>query len=179
MVEVLHLAAVLPATVGLCCAVGDRRGRARSAVPAAAMLLAMLAMASGWPVVPPLGWTALLLALGIGSAVRLRTRAGDGAADRHARHMQLHRSLGLVLGAALLIVVGMDGGHGVGAVGGHPGHAGGTLLVATLAGAAGHLVFTAWLAGRALRRRGPVVWILETCAMGLMTALMAAVLLVG
>jgi hypothetical protein len=93
--------------------------------------------------------------------------------------MQLHRALGLVLGAALLVVVGMDGGHGVGAASGHPGHSGGTLFVATLAGAAGYLVFTAWLVGRAVRRRGPVVGILESSAMGLMTALMAAVPLVG
>ena len=178
MVEVLHLAAVLPATVGLCCAVGDRRGRARSVVPAAAMLLAMLAMASGWPVVPPLAWTALLLALGVGSAARLRTRAADHA-DQHARHMQLHRALGLVLGAGLLVVVGMGGDHGESIAMGHAGHSGGSLPIAMLAGAAGHLAFTAWLVARSLRHRSPVVGAVEASAMGLMTMMMAIMPLVG
>jgi hypothetical protein len=175
MVEVLHLAAVLPATVGLCCAVGDRRGRARSVVPAAAMLAAMLAMAAGWTVVPALGWAALLVALGVGAAARLRRRR-DGGVPPHARHMVLHRALGLVLGAALLLVTGA--GHADVAGAGHP-HAGSTLLVATLAGSAGYLAYTAWLVAGSLRRRSPVVGVVEASAMGLMTALMAVAPLAG
>ena len=176
MVEVLHLAAVLPATVGLCCAVGDRRGRARSVVPAAAMLAAMLAMAAGWTVVPALGWAALLVVLGVGAAARLRRRP-DGGVPPHARHMVLHRALGLVLGAALLLATGA--GHADVAGAGHPGHAGSTLLVATLAGSAGYLAYTAWLVAGSLRRRSPIVGVVEASAMGLMTALMAVAPLAG
>jgi len=184
MVEVLHLAAVLPATVGLCCAVGDRRGRARSVAPAAAMLLAMLAMAVGWPVVPPLSWAGLLVALGVGAAAGLRHGpAGDAAGDgdavaSHARHMQLHRALGLVLGAGLLVV--SAAAHAGPAASAHAGHAAlSSPAVAVLAGAAGYLVFTAWLVVRSLRRRSPVVGVVEASAMGLMTAMMAVVPLVG
>jgi len=176
MAEVLHLAAVLPATVGLCCAVGDRRGRARSVVPAAVMLLAMLAMAAGWTAVPRLAWAALLVVLGVGTAAGLRRRP-NGGVPSHARHMVLHRALGLVLGAALLIATGV--GHADAAGAGHPGHAGNPLLIATLAGSAGYVAFTTWLVAGSLRRRGPVVGVVEASAMGLMTALMAVAPLAG
>lgn len=176
MVEVLHLAAVFPATVGLCCAVGDRRGGARSVVPAAAMLAAMLAMAAGWTVVPALGWAALLVVLGVVAAARLRRRPDVGVPP-HTRHMLLHRALGLVLGAALLLATGAGYADVDGA--GHPGHAGATLLVVTLAGSAGYLAYTAWLVAGSLRRRSPVVGVVEASAMGVMTALMAAAPLAG
>ncbi|WP_448808372.1 hypothetical protein [Agromyces bauzanensis] len=176
MVEVLHLAAVLPATVGLCCAVGDRRGRARSVVSAAAMLAAMLAMAAGWPLVPPLVWTAVLLALGVAAAARLRFGRG-AVAEPHARDMQLHRALGLVLGAALLVA--SAAGHGQGAWG-HPAHVtSATPYTVALAGAAAYLVFTGWLVVHSVRRRTPVLGAVEASAMGLMTALMALAPLAG
>jgi len=175
MVEVLHLAAVFPATVGLCCAVGDRRGGARSVVPAAVMLLAMVAMAVGLPGVPSLVWAGVLVVLGIVASVGLR-RGADSAAPLHARRMQLHRALGLVLGAALLLV----GAHPVTELEpGHPGHPGGMLLAATLAGSAGYLVFTVWLVAASVSRRARIVGIVESSAMGLMTMLMALVPLVG
>jgi hypothetical protein len=173
MVEVLHLAAVLPATVGLCCAVGDRRSRARSAVPAAAMLAAMVAMAIGLTAVSPLIWAALLVALGMFEAAGLR-RMADMAV--HARRMRLHRALGLVLSAALLVT----GGHpGVGVAVGHPSHGAGALLVVTLAGTAGYLAFTVWLVARSLRQRASIISAVESTAMGLMAALMAVAALVG
>jgi len=172
MVEVLHLAAVLPATVGLCCAVGDRRGGARSVVPAAVMLLAMLAMAAGWTAVPPLAWAAAFVVLGIAAAAGLRRNA-HGETPQHVRDMHLQRALGLVLGAALLVATGA---HQAGAVtSGHPGHSGGTLIIATLAGTTGYLAFTAWVVARAVRRRAPLVGAVESSAMGVMTALMAVV----
>jgi hypothetical protein len=170
MVEVLHLAAVVPATIGFCCAVGDRSGRARSVVPAAAMLIAMIAMATGWPAVPPLVWAGALLALGVAAAALIRVHAGrDGG---HARHMQLHRALGSVLGAAQLVVAAAA--HEGVAGSGHPGHPSlESPLAVTLAGAAGYLVFTVWLVARSIRRRSPLVGAVEASAMGLMTALMA------
>lgn len=180
MVEVLHLAAVLPATVGLCCAVGDRRGRVRSVVPAAVMLLAMLAMAIGWPGVPPLAWAAVLVLLGVVGGAGLRSRAD--VRGGHARHMQLHRALGLVLGGALLVV---SAGHAEAMGSGHAGHSVlGSPLAVTLAGTAGYLVFTGWLAARAVRRRAvrrrsPPLSVVEASAMGLMTALMALAPVVG
>jgi hypothetical protein len=175
MVEVLHLAAVFPATVGLCCAVGDRRSRARSVAAAATMLLAMVAMAAGSPGVPSVVWAGVLVALGIATAIGLRHGA-DATAPLHARRMQLHRAFGLVLGAALLLV----GAHPATELeSGHPGHSGGMLLAATLAGSAGYLVFTVWLVAASVRRRAPIVGIVESSAMGLMTMLMALVPLVG
>jgi hypothetical protein len=177
MVEVLHLAAVLPATVGLCCAVGDRRGRARSVAPATAMFLAMLAMAVGWPGLPPLGWAAVLLVLGVAGAVGLRVSA-EAPAAAHVRHMRLHRAIGLVVAAGLLLV--SSAGHAATSGPGHPGHVvAGSPLVVTMAGAAGYLVFTVWLVARSVRRSAPIVGVVETSAMGLMTALMAVGQLVG
>ncbi|GAA4375977.1 hypothetical protein [Agromyces bauzanensis] len=179
MVEVLHLAAVLPATIGLCCAVGDRRGRARSVVPAVAMLAAMLAMSAGWPLVPPLVWSALLLALGIAGAFGLRRRTtGDAAAASHGRHMQLHRALGLVVSAGLLVV--SIAAHGGTAASAHAGHAAlSPPVVAALGGAAGFVAYTLWLIPRSLWRRLPVVGVVEASAMGLMTGVMAIVPLIG
>ncbi|WP_448002577.1 hypothetical protein [Agromyces bauzanensis] len=170
MVEVLHLAAVLPAGVGLCCAVGDRRGRARAAMPAAAMLAAMLAMAAGWPGVPPLAWSAVLLVLGVVGARGLRSSAGIRA--RHDRHMRLHRALGLVLGAALLLVTSAE--H-VQAGSGHSTHvSSGSLAVVTVAGAAGYLAYAAWIVARSRGGRASLLGVVEASAMSLMTALMAA-----
>ena len=175
MVEVLHLAAVFPAAVGLCCAVGDRRGRARSAVPAAAMLAAMVAMAIGLTAVPPLVWAVLLVALGMFEAAGLR-RMADAAMAVHARRMRLHRALGLLLSAALLVT----GGHpAVAVAAGHPIHGGGILLVVTLAGTSGYLAFTVWLVARSLRQRAPIISAVESTAMGLMAALMVFAPLVG
>lgn len=183
MVEVLHLAAVLPATVGLCCAVGDRRGRARSVVPAAAMLTAMLAMAAGWPIVPPLAWAALLVVLGVAAAAGLR-RGRRAGAEPHVLEMQVHRALGLVLGAGLLVVSAVahggpaDSAHGV-----HAAHA--TIaspVPAILAGTVGYLGYTAWIVARAWserRRRATILGALEASAMGLMTAVMAIAPFVG
>lgn len=176
MIEVLHLAALFPATVGLCCAVGDRTGRARSVVPAAAMLIAMIAMATGWPAVPPLVWAGALLTLGVGAAAlqRMRTSGDRG----HARYMQLHRALGLVLGAALIVVSAAAHEGAVGST--HAGHAApGSALAVTLAGSAGYVVFTVWLVARSIRRRSPLVGAVEASAMGLMSTLMAIASLAG
>lgn len=172
MVEVLHLTALLPATVGLCCAAGDRRGRTRAVVPAAVMMLAMFAMAAGWPLLPPLVWAGVLLLVAIGGAAARRfVAASRSPRAAHTRHMELHRALGLVLGAALLVA---SGAHEGTAVAGHVAHsAGGSPFVMTMAGSAGYLAFTVWLVAREARQRRPLVGIVEATAMGLMTATMS------
>ncbi|RXZ72723.1 hypothetical protein [Agromyces albus] len=175
MVEVLHLTALVPATVGLCCAVGDRPGSARSVVPAASMLIAMIAMAAGWPVLPPLLWAGVLLVLGVVTAAGIRMRLGTEAPPAHERQMHAHRALGLVLGAGLLLIssAAHAGGSSPAAHSGHT--AGGLLATAILAGAAGYLAFTVWLVARSVRRRVALVGMVEASAMGLMTVLMALV----
>jgi hypothetical protein len=52
-------------------------------------------------------------------------------------------------------------------------------LETTLAGSAGYLVFTVWLVAASVRRRAPIVGLVESSAMGLMTMLMVLVPLVG
>jgi hypothetical protein len=141
------------------------------------MLLAMLAMTVGWPVVHPLVWAASLLALAVVGAAGHRVRRKVAAAA-HVRHMQLHRTLGLVLGAALLAV--SSTGHAGASIPVHSNHVGaGSPLVVALAGTTAYLVFTAWIVARSIRRRSPLVGTVEASAMGLMTALMAVAALVG
>lgn len=120
----LHLLALAPAAVGLCCLAADRR-RARAAEVVAAMLM-MMAMvdAAVTQLVPAVWWVASLLAGAMAlAATRGRARvvatgssgpsggAGDagGAAMAHDAMpgvaMAVHSAAGMVVMAALLLAM--------------------------------------------------------------------------
>ncbi|MDO9395666.1 MAG: hypothetical protein Q7T71_03880, partial [Herbiconiux sp.] len=85
MGEVLHLSALLPATVGVCCTLGAGRGgvshhrgraaRLVAAVSALLMLLAMLDVSTRMLGLTPPAWSAVLLLAALAAApVALRAR---------------------------------------------------------------------------------------------------------
>ena len=104
MIEIIHGGMLIPTSVSICCAVGARRAdRAAGVVVGVAMLLAMADYTSGSPVVPAVGWAALLVLLAlITSALASIRQRGSEVADGLA--MATHRGLGLVLTAGLFLV---------------------------------------------------------------------------
>ena len=167
MVEALHLGALLPAAVGACCTVGGRRGIVDLG-SAIVMLAAMIDVATGAAVLHPLVWGAVLVAIGIVSAVRLRgagaladeTRIrgrAPTAAERQHRLMVVHTSLGLLVMAALLVSMAAHGSHaslgGSPAAAHHGGAASSTFDVIVTAGISSYIAFTAWLTASAVRAR--------------------------
>ncbi|MWB99612.1 hypothetical protein [Agromyces seonyuensis] len=180
MLDALHFAAVLPAGIGLGCAVLDRRSRARAVLPAALGLAAMLDMALGWMLLPPILWAALLVATGILLAVGLRRSAGADEAHRsagpasHERSMRAHRAIGMLV-SAVLVVAMIPAGAAAASIGVHGGHDP-ALAPLALAAAAGYLGWSLHLAarGRADRGRRAALARLEVGAMAAMTAVCAA-----
>lgn len=153
MIEVLHVGSLVPAAVGTCCVIGDRRARsAVTWVPALVMLAAMLDVALGTAIVHPVVWTAVLVTLSLWPAVARRFARTAGTAD-----MVVHRSLGLLIMAGLLMGHAQAAGHH--AMGAGPG-----IVVV-----AGYLGLTVWLAVHA---RARVLTLIEVVSMGSSVALM-------
>jgi hypothetical protein len=169
MSELLHAWSLAPAAIGTCCVAADRaRGRRAELAASAVMLLAMLDAAGGQPVLPPVLWTALLLAAAMGLAVIRRPRSARSrlGGSRRASVMHLHTTIGLVLMAAL--VLGMpsadvDGAHVHGGVGV------GAFVVGLAAASGAYLAASALLALRAHPWRDRA----QLGAMGASAALMA------
>jgi hypothetical protein len=151
MAEILHLSALLPAAVSACCTLGAARSRGAVGVISAIVMLAAMLDLTGGGVLPPLAWSALLVALAMAGAVAARiTRVADGDA------MAAHAALGLVVMAGLvaLMAAGVAAGHAPTLTGGHSPHAAsaaGPLAGAVWAGTAAYLAFSAVL----VRRRVP------------------------
>jgi hypothetical protein len=170
MVEALHLGALLPAAVGACCTVGGRRGIV-DLVAAIVMLAAMIDAATGAALLHPLVWGAVLVAVGIVSAARLRGVGASSAtagtetpaavatvtAERQHRLMLVHTSLGLLVMATMLVAMASHGAHaalGISSSVTHHGAAGaGTFGVIVAAAVASYTAFTAWLTASAVRSR--------------------------
>ncbi|MGG7509866.1 hypothetical protein [Plantibacter sp. YIM 135249] len=179
MVEALHLGALLPAAVGACCTVGGRRGIV-DLVAAIVMLAAMIDAATGAALLHPLVWGAVLVAVGIVSAARLRGVGASSAtaatadigadtetpaavatvtvtAERQHRLMLVHTSLGLLVMATMLVAMASHGSHaalGTPSSVTHHGAAGaGTFGVIVAAAVASYTAFTAWLTASAVRSR--------------------------
>ena len=169
MTELLHAGMVIPASIGVCCSVGvgawstpaagsaGRRGRVASVlgrvlamVAALLMLGAMVDMAFFAGSVPgwagrSVGWAAVMIAVAL--CVVSVGRAGGRVA-----HVDVHRALGLVVTAALVVVAhsGQTDVSGAAGLGGHAGH-GGSVAIAPLA-VASAVVFAGysfWMAVRA------------------------------
>ncbi|WP_313545766.1 hypothetical protein [Leifsonia aquatica] len=151
MIEALHLGSMLPATLGACCVAGgaDRR----SPLAWLGMLAMLAAMADTMllprPVLAPVVWAALLVALALATALRQRLRprpTAGGPSDHPVRAMAVHRALQAVLMAGLIVV---GSGHHATEGGAHAGHG---LPVVLLLGVAA-LVF-AFASGAVALRRG-------------------------
>ena len=168
MVEIVHIGAVLPATVGICCTIGGER-RVRTVIPALVTLLAMLDLAVGPGLILPLLWAAIMVGLAVWTAVGVRTRR---------THMPLHRSLGLLVMAGLTIAMAAPAGGAASVVAsGHAHGATGVLIPLVSAGVAGYLAYTVWLALVAMRQRSMLARV-DAASMGLMAAVMGIALLV-
>lgn len=151
MIEALHLGSMLPATLGACCVAGgaDRR----SPLAWLGMLTMLAAMADTMllprPVLAPVVWAALLVAVALATALRQRLRLTAGGPNDHpVRAMAVHRSLQAVLMAGLIAV---GSGHHATGGGAHAGHG---LPVVLLLGVAA-LVFACASGAVALRRGLP------------------------
>ncbi|CAN5322401.1 hypothetical protein BH09ACT6_BH09ACT6_03270 [soil metagenome] len=192
--ELAHFGPVVPATVAACCVAGTPHRRVANSIPAFLMLLSMLDMATGARMLWPATWAALLLIAAVipAALVRLDARC---SADTGDRAMAMHRSLGLVVTAALTLVGSVtlspgirspsapttgSGSHSMAAMASMPGmgglFAGGVSLstVVTLAA----LAFAALTALLILRRRsgsgpGHTRRTVETLGMGLSVVMMA------
>ncbi|MGG7465982.1 hypothetical protein [Plantibacter sp. YIM 135347] len=201
MVEALHLGALLPAAVGACCTVGGRRGIV-DLVAAIVMLAAMIDAATGAALLHPLVWGAVLVAVGIVSAARLRGVGASSAtaatadigagtetpaavatntAERQHRLMLVHTSLGLLVMATMLVAMASHGSHAVLGISSsvtHHGAAGAdTFGVIVAAAVASYTAFTACLTASAVRSRR-VLPAVELTSMALSLAAMAFALAV-
>jgi hypothetical protein len=151
MSELLHLSALLPAAVGVCCTVGGRRRRTADAVLTAVMLVAMADVSLRIGMLHPLGWCALLVLLAISGAVAARRGSarvgarGSGAGWAGVHLSALHLALGLITTAALLALMPGGGGASASVSSVHQ-HGGDVLRSLVLCGAAGYAGFAVWLA---------------------------------
>ncbi|WP_029150927.1 hypothetical protein [Microbacterium indicum] len=164
----LHLAALLPASVGVCClaAAPGARARAAEVIASIVMVAAMTDVALGGGVVPAVLWAIALvicsLALAVGARLARRER---GAA---ACGTWIHTAVGGLVSAPLILVMGTatttttGHHHGLGAAG---------LLIPALG-------YITWSVLLALRRGSRLRLRLLHATMGLSTAMMAAAMLV-
>jgi hypothetical protein len=185
MIEALHVGALLPATVGLCCTAASPRQRGLSAAanwtPAVVMTAAMADVALGSRLIPVVLWTVLLVAASVMPAVQLRRddgRAGRSVA-RHATEMAVHRSLGtLLMGGLMLVMATPASGAGVASAAHHAGGGGGVEWMLGAASIA-FVALSAWLLGRVLRAPQPArIVALEVVSMSLSVGTTAVALLV-
>jgi hypothetical protein len=151
--EILHGGMLVPAFVSVCCAVGTpRRDRATGVVGGAAMFLAMADAGAASPVLPPIAWAMLLVltALVTSGLASFRQRRSP-TVGRSA--MTTHRSIGLILGAGLLLLGHTGGSPTSGIVVHTHGAAGSTLLAVVTVGVLLYAVGTVALVRRAGHRR--------------------------
>ncbi|WP_157831569.1 MULTISPECIES: hypothetical protein [Microbacterium] len=105
----LHLFALAPATIGLCCLAADRRRARAGELATALLMLVAMADAAVTRLVPVVWWVAMLLAGAIAlSAAGGRRRGSGRSADAVRMPMGLHAAAGMVVMAALMLA--MTGG---------------------------------------------------------------------
>ncbi|MHC5794918.1 hypothetical protein ACVXZ4_02040 [Lacisediminihabitans sp. FW035] len=181
MLPALEVAMLLPGAVGVCCTVADQRTHAPlrrawtgwapvTVAPSIVMMLAMADLATGGraPLVPSIGWIALLLLVALVPVVRLRfdraVRTPVGTA------MAVHRSLTLLLTATTIAAMGLRSAGGDAAAAGGGVHDGMTmanpLVVLLVLGLVTVAALTFWLVARLGRRpRSNRVAIVEAVSM--------------
>ncbi|WP_353807680.1 hypothetical protein [Agromyces sp. SYSU T00194] len=193
MTELLHAGMVIPASIGVCCSVGagawstpaagsaGRRravlvavlGQVLAVVASLLMLGAMVDMAFFAGAVPgwagrSVAWAASMVAVAI--AVVAAARAAGGVTQ-----VDLHRALGLVVTAALVVALHAGAaGSGAAASGAHAGHSPTSFAPVIVAGALAFAAYSAWHALRA-HRCGARLRTLDAAAMSAMTLAMLIV----
>lgn len=187
MIEALHVGALLPATVGLCCTAASPRQRGFSAVagwaPAGVMTAAMADAALGSRLVPAVLWTVLLVVVAVLPAAQLRRdrMRADLPVARHATAMAIHRSLGTLLMGGLMLVMATPAlGAGAATSAHHAGGGGGGGVEWMLgASSIAFVALSAWLLGRVQRAPHPArIVALEVVSMSLSVGTTAVALLV-
>ncbi|TCL88559.1 hypothetical protein EDF31_101403 [Curtobacterium sp. PhB142] len=192
MTDLLGLAAIVPASAGACCTVGAwRPGRAVDVVAA----VVMVDGAFGPRVLPGVLWFVVLALLAVVVAAVHRMQSASGAsgasgsvgrpgsapsvrvASAHGRFGRLHAALGLLVMGALGVGMAHDPGMtGMAGVGMH-GHGGAVAVTwqVVLGGlTTGYLLLTAHMVRDGIRRRTRALPVVETLAMGIAVAVMAA-----
>lgn len=189
MTELLHVAALLPATLGVCCTAGRRRIGAELGA-AIVMLVAMVDLALGVVSVPPVVWTAVLVAtslvvVGLGRRTRegahpARTDRGPGSAGGRSNGMVAFAAVGSLVMAGLAALMaapvgGMAAGAGLGAATAH--HAAnspaGLLPSVVLVASAAFAIVVVVVAVRAAYERRSRLEIAELGSMAASVVLMA------
>ncbi|WP_396289767.1 hypothetical protein [Curtobacterium sp. KT1] len=193
MTDLLGLAAIVPASAGACCTVGAwRPGRAVDVVAAVVMVAAMVDGAFAPRVLPGVLWFVVLALLAVVVAMVHRVQSASGAdgrpgsapvvrvASAHGRFGRLHAALGLLVMGALGVGMahdpGMTGMTGAG-MHGHGGAVAVTWQVVLGGLTTGYLLLTAHMVRDGLRRRARALPVVETLAMGIAVAVMAAAML--
>jgi hypothetical protein len=172
MVEALHLGTVGLAAVGASCAAAAQgRGKVLAVTNSIVMLIAMIEAVAGFNLLPALGWSLAMLTVAMASGAQQRLMHNLDASPR-CGEMTVHRNIGAILMAALLIC--MDSVHAHLPVTGHSMHGSTNPLEILLgAGAAAYAVASLWQVckvhtSRQLDR-------IETAAMGLSVLIMAVI----
>lgn len=171
--EALHLGCVGLAAAGACCTAAARpRALPLDLIGAALMVLAMIDTALHLSPVPTAGWALLLLITAVTTAARhspSRTRSWSRSEPRTHGAMIIHRNIGTILMAALLI--SMDAHHSPTTTAGHASHTG-NLLTLTLG--VGVIVYTTaslwWITNR--RNALPAAHRIEAALMAISVLLM-------
>ncbi|WP_457973439.1 hypothetical protein [Arthrobacter sp. D1-17] len=135
------------------------------------MLIAMVEAVAGFNLLPALGWSLAMLTLAMASGVQ-QSIIRNGTASHGCGGMTVHRNIGAILMAALLIC--MDSVHAHLPETGHSMHGSTNPLEILLgAGAAAYAVASLWQACKVHTNRQ--LDRIETAAMGLSVLIMAVI----
>lgn len=170
MIEALHLGTVGLAAVGASCAAAAKgRGQVLAVTNSIVMLIAMIEAVAGFNLLPAAGWSLAMLTVAMASGVQ-QSRMRNGSASPGCGEMTVHRNIGAILMAALLIC--MDAVHTSLPDTAHGTHGSTNPLEILLgAGAAVYAAASLWQACRVQTRRQ--LDRIETAAMGLSVLIMA------
>lgn len=174
--EALHLGCVGLAAAGACCTAAARpRALPLDLINAVLMVLAMTDTALHLSPVPTAGWALILLATALTTAAHHSpSRTRSAPAQRAHGAMIVHRNIGTILMAALLIC--MDTHHSSNANGEHAGHTGNLLTLTLGAGTTVYTLTSLWLTTR--HPPLPIAHRVETALMGTSVLLMGIASLV-
>lgn len=105
----MHLLALAPAGVGVCCLAADRRRSRGAELVMGGLMLAAMIDAVAIRAVPTVWWTALLIVAALALVAghrRTRGRASDAPGERA---MVVHTALGMIVMGALMLTMASGG----------------------------------------------------------------------
>lgn len=185
----VHLLALAPAGVGVCCLAADRRRPRGAELATGVLMLVAMADAAGPALMPAVGWAVLLIAASLALVAthgRARgRRAVARAGEPGERAMVVHAAVGMIVMAALMLAmsVGSPAGAGAAAAGvagggsslgpsaGPHAHGGSSVAVLVVLGAV-YAVASLVLAVRTRGALGRVQYAAMAASVGLMSAAM-------